>query len=446
MKMGFSLQPSTQLVQRLELILNPKTIMMLRMLNLPYTGLLDTLSKATEENVMLEMERPDGLLEYARNLRGTAVGRTAEYDTSAPEKEMAAAEKTLAEHLIDQLRLECLSEQDTQIGEYLINSMDERGYLPNYSELKDDIIKKFEVGRTKPDQILKVIQTLEPEGVGARTLKECLYIQIEEYNFENEALRAVLKKAVHDHLDDLAKKNYAKISEALSIPLDGAQNLAKFIEENLNPNPASSFGPARSHQLVIPSFAVEKKDNDYVITNLEATKGPQLNISQNYLKILEDPKTDEQTLTFLKEKFEAAKNMIDNINNRQEMIAKVVDLIVKNQHDFLEQGHFWMNPLLQKKIAELVGVHPSTVSRAIAEKYIQTPQGIYSLKFLCARDFKGHTAQRLKLMIGQIIRDNPNMSDQKISDMLLTKSIDVKRRTVAKYRSELGLASSFERR
>lgn len=444
--MKLTLQPTQKLSQTLQLILSPRLINLLKTLNLPYVELIDKINKEANENPLLEIEKPDELLEYAKSLKNNLVKKEADYDPLAQAKEISAGAQSLTEYLYSQLRLENLEEIDYKIGQFLIDNIDDQGFLTNYSELREEIMQKFEVKRTYVDKTLKIIQTLEPDGICARSLKECLLIQAEAYNFENEELKEIITKTIKNHLENLAKKKYSKIADDLGIPESGIQYLASFIEKNLNPAPASGYQKDKITQQVIPSFIIEKEKNGtYKAINLEQQKGPRLNFSQSYLNMLDNPKTDSETKRFLKEKFEAAKELIEHIKARHETTQKIINIITNTQEEFFQKGIFMMKPLLQKSLAEQVGVHPSTISRAVSTKYAQTPQGFYPLKFLCPRNYKGYSSVQIKGIMKTIIEENPKLSDLKICAFLQQRGIGIKRRTVAKYRSALGLSSSYHR-
>ena len=296
------------------------------------------------------------------------------------------------------------------------------------------------------DKILKIVQSFEPDGIAARDLKECLLIQIREYNFENEALQEILTKVVEKHLEDLSQQNFAKISQALGISENGVKEIANFIKNNLNPNPGSSFGGETKH--VIPSFAVEKGGKGYKVINLETRYGPKINISPQYLKMLEDPKSDEKTKEFIRAKLKVAKNLIEDFSKRSETFEKIVRRIIGTQEDFLNKGITWLRPLTQRELADEFGLHPSTISRTVAEKYIQTPQGLYPLRFLCPRGPKGLTVPRTKAMLAEIIKQEDKrkpLTDAEITEQMKKQGAKIDRRTVAYYRRELKIDSSSER-
>lgn len=449
---GLHIQPTVNLSQQLRMILNPRMLQLLKTLHLPYIDLMESINRETTENPTLEIEKPDELLEYARTLRSGKTA-TADFDDSMPDKEIKDLGPSLQEYLIEQIRLESLEENDEKIAEYIINNIDERGYIKDYPKVREEIIQEFQVKSCNVDKVLSLIQTLEPEGIGARNLKECLLIQVQEYNFESEQLQDIIYKAIKYHFEDLAKKNFEKIARELDIETEGVKHIADFVEKNLTPAPGLLYRSDRQEQTIIPSFQIKKEQDQntqqikYLAVNLEKQKGPQLKINNHYLQLLDNPETDENTKKFIKEKLEAAKIFIDNINKRHETIQKIIDIITSSQQDFFNKGYYWLNPLQQNKLANMIGVHPSTISRAVSTKYAETPQGLYPLKYMCPRNFKGFSAMQIKGMLRKILGEQKKLSDQKIADFLReTRNFDIKRRTITKYRLELGEASSYERK
>jgi RNA polymerase sigma-54 factor len=181
---------------------------------------------------------------------------------------------------------------------------------------------------------------------------------------------------------------------------------------------------------------------------LEQQYGPQINLSQNYLKMMEDPKTDKETMAFLRERLQQAKMVIENYQNRQTTINKMLDIIAQEQKFFVEKGKTWIKPLLQKDLADKLGVHPSTVSRALAGKFAQTPHGLYALKYLCARNLSGHSSHFIKARLLELIEKEDKhspLSDEQIREIFEKESIIIGRRTVAGFRKHLGIENAKER-
>lgn len=435
------------LKQTLELLLSPRMLQMLKVLSLPYMDLVENLTKEAEENPVLEVERQDEYVEFIRYLTSDKkIKKQTDFDELPGLENIGNVTKTLEEYLLEQLELEDLEQAQYDMAKMIIEDIDDFGYVINYPQLREKIMKKFSVSRPTVNKALKIVQSFEPEGIGARDLRECLLIQIEEYNFANEALQEILSKAVKKHLDDLAEENFAKVAHGLEIPETGVTEIANFIKTNLNPNPGSSFGGETKH--VIPSFAVETTDKGYKLVNLETRYGPVINISAHYLKMIDNPKTDAKTKEFLKEKLKNAKNLIEAFSKRSETLEKIVRKIIETQGDFLAKGATWLRPLTQKSLSDEFGLHPSTISRTVTEKYIQTQQGLFPLKFLCPRGPKGLTAGRIKAMLVEIITSEDKkkpLSDGKLTETMNDQGANLDRRTVAYYRKELKIPTAAER-
>ena len=433
--------------QTLEMMLSPRMIQMLKILNLSYVELVEEIERKSEENVMLEVERPDRLLEYLKQISTERIPKKKLAFEELPGIEtLADTSENLEAHILKQLGLEDLDDKERKIAETLIGNIDSRGYLTTYKEVSEALKKELRVDQEKIDGILDIIQGFEPDGIGARDLKECLLIQVREHSFESDELEEILIKAIEHHLEDLAEKNFDKIAKALNIPKDGAAKLAEFIKNNLNPSPGSIY--AEPVPCVIPSFSLIKEKDNLKVINLEKDYGPVIKISPVYEKMLKDPKTDAKSMEFLKEKLEAAKDFMENIAKRHETIGKILEMIVKKQSGHLESEKAQLNPLMQKDIAKELGLHPSTISRAISNKYIQTPRGVIILKVLCPREVKGVTSRNIQKLIKDIIASEDNkhpLSDDEISDKLKLEGLSLERRTVASYRKKLGLEIASKR-
>jgi RNA polymerase sigma-54 factor len=433
--------------QTLELHLSPRMLAMLRTLQLPYTDLVAELERESEENPTLEIERPEALTEYLRYLESDRkLKKQVDFDEYPGIENIRNISRSLEQHLLEQLKLENLEEEAFKIGEYMIQNLEPSGYIKDYEKIKAEIREKYGAEEDQVEEVLRIIQAFEPEGVGARDLRECLLIQVREYNFDNFELQEILEQAIDKHLEDLGQKKHKTVAEALGISESGVAEIASFIRENLNPNPGANFGEEPQH--VIPSFAIEREDDKIKFVNLEEKYGPRLRISREYEKMLKDKKTDAETVKFLKEKFQRAKDLMENIMKRGETSGAIVKIITETQTEFFRKGAAQLMPLMQKELADKLGLHPSTISRAISGKYIQTPQGLLPLKYLCPRELHGSTPTRIKSLLLDILANEDKQhpfSDDQLADLLQKQGVQVKRRTLASYRKELGFPSFSER-
>ena len=433
--------------QTLELQLAPRLLQMLKILSLSYGELVEKISQESEENPVMEVERRDEYAEFINYISNNKrAKKNADFSDLPGLENIGKVEKSLVDYLLEQLNLTDLEETQQEIAKRIIDHIDDFGYVIKYPRVRDSIMAEFDVSRPTVDKVLKIIQGFEPDGVGARDLKECLLIQIDEYSFDNSALQEVLKKAVENHLDDLGRQDYARVAAGLGITENGAKEVANFLKQNLNPQPGMTFGGETRH--VIPSFSVEKTDKGYNVVNLEERYGPVISLSPRYLKMLEDEKTDAETKQYLRDKIKRARDLMDDYAKRSETLEKIVRKIIETQQAFLQQGTRWLEPLTQKELAEEFGLHPSTISRTVASKYVQTPRGLFSLKSFCPRGKHGFTAGRTKALLAELIKgeDKKNpLTDSQLTQALKDQGAHVDRRTVAYYRKELGLPTAPER-
>jgi RNA polymerase sigma-54 factor len=441
------LRAQTDLKQTLDLLLAPRLLQMLKILALPYHEAAEQLNKEAEENPVLEVERQDEYVEFLNYLTSDRqIRKEADFKELPGLENIGRVEKSLEEYLLEQLELEDIEAGQKALAREIIGNIDDQGYLLAYPQLRERLMKGHDVSRPTVDKALKLVQSFEPEGVGARDLKESLLIQIAAYNFENVELEELLEQVVQNHLPDLEKGDQQKIAAALGLPAQGIEEIANFIKHNLNPYPGASFGG--EVRQVIPSFAVEPTPQGHKIVNLESHYGPVIRLSPHYLKMLEDPKTDDQTRLFLKERLKRARQLMEDFAKRTETLDKIARKIIDSQQEFLAKGPTWLKPLTQKSLADEFGLHPSTISRTVAEKYVQTPQGVYPLRFLCPRGPKGLTAARLKAMIVESInledKHNP-LTDEQVTELMKQRGAIIDRRTVAHYRKVLGLPTAMDR-
>jgi len=431
----------------LELLLAPRLLQMLKVLNLSYPDLVAEISKEAEENPVMEVERCDEFAEFIRYLSSDKrLRKEGDFSELPGLENIGNVEKSLVDHLLEQLELADLAPQQVEIAKEIIENIDDFGYVINYPAVRERLMAKHSLSRPTIDKVLKIVQGFEPDGVGARDLKECLLIQIEQYNFENEELQALLTEVVEKYLTALGEQKFDAIAKALGLSETAVSEIASFIKNNLNPQPGASFGGGTRH--VIPSFAVEKAGDKYVLINLEERYGPKISLSAHYLKMLESPKSDAATKEFIKTKLKRAKELMEDFHKRGETLEKIVRKIIATQEDFLAEGAGWLKPLTQNSLANEFGLHPSTISRSVAEKYIQTPQGLWPLKYLCPRGPKGMTVNRIKSLLAEIVAKEDKsqpLSDSQITGLMTERGARIDRRTIAYYRQELKIPTADQR-
>ncbi len=393
--------------------------------------------------------------------RAGPMEQTAASDDDFPSYEQTLTKATsLEEHLDWQLRLSSLEGKDRFIGRAIIGNLDENGYLRvTTEELAED-------SQATPDEVetvLSQVQSFDPPGVAARDLRECLLIQlgylacdpigIGEYlhsHRKNDLVAAV----VSEHLPDLQKKRYTNVSKALGVPVEEIYEAVRVIE-CLEPKPGRPYS-SDSNTTIIPDVYVMKYEGEWVVL-LNEDGLPRLRVSPYYRRLMTNQsENQESTKTYFEEKLRGAQWIIRSIDQRNKTIVKVVTSLVKFQEAFLEKGIQHLRPLVLKQVAEDVGMHESTISRVTTNKYMHCPQGILELKFFFNAGIQrtaAHGEEMSSVTVREMIREmvaqedalRP-LKDQEIVARLRTKDIIIARRTVAKYRAELHIASASQRK
>ncbi len=351
---------------------------------------------------------------------------------------------TMHEHLIFQLSLLELTKVERKVGEYLIGNLDDYGYLQVSVE---EAAQKFSLTIEEIEAILKMIQSFEPYGVGARNLVESLVIQAENLKI----MTPLVKRIIEFYLPELAKGKIAKIAQELNVETGEVQQALDIIKK-LDPKPGRNFSSANDVRYIVPDIVLERIDGEYVVL-VNDTAFPRLGINNSYRELLKKEENSEAK-AFVEQKLNSAAWLIKSIEQRRLTLYKVAQCLVEFQRDFLDHGVRYLKPLNMKQVATRVGVHESTVSRATAGKYAQTPQGVYELKYFFTSGVEnlagGFTsAESVKKSIVDLINVEDSkspFSDQKICDLLNLKGINISRRTVAKYRDELGISPASVRK
>lgn len=354
-----------------------------------------------------------------------------------------AAPPTLQEHLLEQLHVQKTSPLLVPVAEYIIGNLDDNGAL---SLTLEDISRDTNVSLSTAEEALALVQTLDPLGVGARNLEECLRLQLPLLRNYPPELPELLK-----YLEDLAAGRLQRIAHAMKIPVRRVQELADLLRK-LDPKPGLSFSGPGEVRYVVPDVIIEEIEGEFIIF-INDNSIPRLGINKVYREAL-NLEEGADTRKFVEQKMNAAAWLIRSIENWRLTLYKVSNAIVKWQSEFLRYGINYLKPLTLKDIAEEIGVHESTVSRATSHKYVQTPRGIFEFKFFFANSTgRGNnsnvTTERIKLALRDIIssenRKRP-YSDQKLAELLKARNMEISRRTVAKYRDELQIAATSVRK
>jgi len=383
--------------------------------------------------------------DYFESGFGAGDGFANEEDREDFVERVPVAKQSFSDYLMSQLRLATEEERSIAIGEYIIGSLDDSGYLT--CSLRE-IAGTFGVTEEDAEKVLKIIQTFDPVGVGARDLKECLLIQLEA-----KGLGASLAaRIVRDHFEEFKQKKYLDLSKALKAPLKDIQEQAQVIG-SLNPKPGLDI-LADEPKYVIPDLVVDLVADRYVVS-LNDRNVPRLRISQSYRdELQQNVELNSEAKDFIQSRLKNAKWLIQTIEQRRRTMIKVMEAIVEEQHEFFEKGVVALRPLTLQQVASKINMHESTVSRVTTNKYVQTPRGVYELKFffsssLSTEDGEEVSAKSAKLKIKTIIGAEDTrrpLSDQKIADILKKDGLIIARRTVAKYREQLGILPARHRK
>lgn len=471
---------SLHLTQRQSLIMTPRLQQALKLLQVPTLELQQLLKQEVLQNPLLEevdevedqedLAREDSPEEQAnQEAADPAEDDSIDWNeymsdgsldrTFVPQSEtsMEFLEKvpvtrtTLAESLLEQLHFLNLPEAQMRIAEFLVCSLDDRGWLVTTME---DIVDSLQVPQEDVEKVLLVVQALEPAGVGARDLRECLLIQLDARGDRD----TMPWQLIHDHFDHLVNRRFPEIARLLKVSGEDVQAAADEIA-TLNPRPGTSVS-ADDPKYVTPDLLVERVDEEYVVM-LNDRNVPRLRISSAYESVIKEKKRadasseEKQTREFIQGKLNAAKWLISTIEQRRRTMIKVMNCIVREQREFFDKGIAFLRPLTLAAVARQIDMHESTVSRVCSAKYVQTPRGVFELKFFFSsgletddgEDVSARTAKNIiKTLIDEEDKKEP-LSDQRIAELLHEKGLHIARRTVAKYREQLNiLPARFRRR
>ncbi len=479
-------------VQKLtqQLVMTPQLQQAIKLLQLSRVELQEMISKELQENPVLEEgaseeaesgeqpraeappENPEPVLEpvipnrelsavdkigtldwqeyldtHSNSIHGSLTAEaTAEDGDAPPSWENSITKKTsLEDHLIWQLRLSKMTEKEESIGFYIICNLDENGYL---ALSLDDVCRATECTLEEAEAVLKRIHFFDPVGVAARDLRECLLTQLANLGLED----SLAARIVANYISYLESKRYEKLARELGVTIDEIADAAHVIA-SLEPKPSRGF-EQEDVRTVLPDVFVEKIGNEYVIY-LNDDGVPRLRVSSLYRRIVgQQGEAEEQARQYLQEKVRAATWLIKSIQQRQQTLYRVTQSIFKFQQEFLDHGVSHLRPMVLRDVAEDIHMHESTVSRATANKYVHTPQGLFELKFFFQSGLRGGNGEDVasesvkEKIRGIIAGEDPRKpySDQYIAAMLSNASIDIARRTVAKYREAMGILPSSKRR
>lgn len=415
-------------------------------------------SSAGAETPELGSERDDMEEELAKILQLTASGYASPSEAALPsgfdpedeEERQAylfnsiADEVSMQEQLLEQLRCSDASPELAGIAETVIGGIDESGYLKTHPA---DIATGTGCSIEEAEEAIRLVQSFDPPGIGARDLRECLRIQLQRLGKDSPELLDL----VEHHLDEIARNKLPQLAKSMGIPLERLYSDIAEIKK-LNPCPGNLISDVRPVYL-LPEVTVERDGDEFKVV-ADDSYIPRLRISKYYLKLLEDPATPDDVRSYIRAKITSGNGLMKSLEQRQKTIKRIADVIVAAQHDFFARGVEYLKPMTMQQVADKLGLHETTISRAIANKYLQTPRGIFEFKYFFTGGFQSKQGEEISSRgVKEIIRDlvereNPAspLSDSKLTALLKERGLDVARRTVAKYREELGIQSSHLRR
>lgn len=469
-----------QLQQKLQQKLSPQQIQTIRLLELPTLELEERVKHELEDNPALEEgKEPQDDLEHNEEEDFATEGSDNEdlslgdyfsaddipeyklqqmTERAERKEEIPFAEgESLSEFLLEQLRLRELPEKQVKIAEYIIGNLDDDGYLRrDLSAIADDLVFQagVEADEAEVEQVLRIIQDFEPAGIGARDLKECLLIQLNKRE-KTEATRLALR-ILNSYFEDFTRKRYERILKTLDIT---EEELKRAIREItlLNPKPGSSWGDTMETAMsqVVPDFVVEANNGELTLS-MNNRGVPDLRINQEYAEMFQDYAGNKANQTadrrdavqFVKQKLDAAQWFIDAIRQRNETLQRTMETIICLQREFFLTGdETTLRPMILKDVAERTGYDISTISRVSNSKYVQTNFGVYPLKFFFSESMQTDTGEEISTReVKKIMKDHVDaedkrhpLTDEELAAILKEAGYVIARRTVAKYREQLGI-------
>lgn len=436
MSLGFELN----LEQTQKLSLTPELIQSIKILQLGSAELESYVEEQIMVNPVLEREPV-----MKDDTAGFQPGFSRERKQGVPFQSNDINKVTLSEHLMFQLQFVKCSKNCTDTARFIIESLDDNGYM---SLGTDEIARAAGVSRAVAEKALEIVRGLEPAGVGALDISDCLILQLKSRGTCTDKK----EKIINEYLNEVAMNRLGHISKETGIPVCEIQQIVDEIR-TLDPKPGRAFATEEETRYVVPDVYLEKENGVYKVF-LSEYASPKLSINSYYTDLYSSQSGDEQLKGYLSEKIRVASWLIKSIEQRKKTIFNIASAIVKYQQDFFEYGDKYLKPLVLRQIAQEAQVHESTVSRTINGKYIYTPRGLFELKYfftsgVAGSDGEGVSSNSVKTRIKEIIdRENPEKpySDQKIADMLNLSGVEISRRTVAKYREEMGIFSSQQRK
>lgn len=433
--------------------LSEKMIQSLQILQMNTQELEEYLKEKELENPLIELEEHSNWSEEKTNFQKklewiaksdeqNRVYYEDEQEEQKQEREFSTEEVGLSEYVLSQLASVSKTQLDSEIYEFLVYSLDERGYL---IETAKELAEKFSMPVEKMEGYINKLKKCDPAGVGAKDLRECLLLQLERRENKNE----IIDKVVKDYLVKVGKNQIPQIAKALKISIDEVVRACEEIRK-LNPKPAQGFASRTHLKYLVPDVTVVKFKGYFEIL-LDETSSYSRTFSTYYLNLMKEDGASE-VKEYLQEKYKQAQWIFQCVDSRRETMMKICRILVEEQKEFFEKGTVYLRPLRMRKLAEKAGIHESTVSRAIKEKYLQCSWGIFPMNYFFAQSVsvkENQTKDAVKKELQRIIEQEDKtrpLSDQKIVEKMQEEGICISRRTVAKYRGQMGIADAGGRK
>ena len=434
------------IVQSQKLVMTTQLKQSLDILNMSNLELEEQIKKDAQENPVLELERTESIdwgTFIKKNIKNYNI-KHYDLDNEITLENIIKYEINLYDYVKSQLVFLKLNKKEIKVCEYIVDCLDIDGYL---SCDEKHIIQELNIDEKYFYKCLKYIQQLEPIGIGARDLSECLLIQMENENTKDD----ILKSIIVEDLNLIGQNKIKLLSKKYNINMEKCLKYIEKIKE-FNPKPGRIYSNEKT--IYVQPDVIVRKINDEFIVYMNDRDNFHISINNYYKNILNSNNLDEKSRKFIKNKLNYALNLLKNIETRKSTILEIADVIVKKQKDFFNKGKKYIKPMKLKDIALDLGYHESTISRGINNKYMLTPYGLFEFKYFFSKaieseEEKGTSSTKVKNMIKELI-DKENklkpLSDDKICKLLKEEGITLARRTVAKYREEMNILSSSKRK
>ncbi|MGC4376886.1 RNA polymerase factor sigma-54 [Fictibacillus sp. Mic-4] len=427
--------------QSLSLVMTTELRQAIAILQYPCYELSQFLQEQANENPLIELVEPSNLMSMGK--RKTSEKTIGEGEENTLDY-LHHTKETMHDYLLDQTMFLPLTKEESSILKFLILNIDDNGYLQVTTE---EVMKRFGIDEKAVEHVIGLLHQLEPVGIGARDLRECILLQLEALAMEDE----LVYRIADNYLDLLAERKLKQIAERLHVSVEMVEEAADFIQ-TLEPRPGHSVSHQDERLFLYPDITVVEEKGHYQIY-LNDQFAPRVHLNEGYTHLLKSE--GAAASKYLKEHYQKYQWLLKSLEQRRTTLLKIAEEIVKAQTAFLQKGPQYLEPMTLKDVADRIGMHESTVSRAVKNKVIQTPRGAFELKsFFTTKIEKANgentSAKVVKLAIAELINQEDKLkplSDQAIADKLKNeRGMNISRRTVAKYREEMNILSSAKRK